>query len=434
MLQEFKKHIKTNFPQLLAQKFLLACSGGIDSMVLVDLCVRSELDFAVAHCNFRLRGEASEGDEAFVRETAIKLNISYYVTHFDTVGYMNKNKVSLLMAARELRYTWFAEIMAANGIGRLVTAHHADDDLETFLINLSRGTGINGLLGIPERTSNISRPLLKFSRNEISRYAEAQGVPWREDRTNAETKYLRNNIRHRILPLLKELNPNFLDHFKDTQFFLGQTAEIARNQIEQVREALFSTEDGLIKIPISDLLTLNPLEAYLYALFKDFGFSEWGEIKNLLTAMSGKEVRSATYRLLKDRDALLLKPLKPEDSGRYLIQEHQLAISEPIALTIQPVAQMTDFGKNILYIDKKALKYPLVLRKWKKGDYFYPLGLHGKKKLSKFFKDEKIDVFSKENQWLLCSDNSIVWVVGRRADDRFKVTEKTSQILKFELN
>ncbi len=419
---------------MLDQHFLLACSGGIDSMVLVDLCKRSKLDFAVAHCNFRLRGESSEGDEAFVRETAINLNIPYYITHFDTVGYMNNNKVSLLMAARELRYAWFAEIMAANGIERLVTAHHADDDLETFLINLSRGTGIDGLVGIPERTANISRPLLKFSRIEISTYAEEQGVQWREDQTNAETKYLRNNIRHRILPLLKELNPSFLKHFKNTQYYLGQTAEIARNQIEQVREALFLKEDNLIKIPVTSLMTLNPLEGYLYALFKNFGFTEWGDIKNLLSAMSGKEVRSATHRLVKDRDFLLLKTLEPEDHSKYLIYEHEKAIVEPVALTIRMVERMTDFGKNILYVDKNALKYPLTVRKWKKGDYFYPLGLNGKKKLSKFFKDEKIDMISKENQWLLCSEGSIVWVVGRRADDRFKVTEKTSQILKFELN
>lgn len=435
MLKVFKEHIENYFPQLQEQKFLLACSGGIDSMVLVDLCVRSGLNFALAHCNYRLRGKESDGDEKFVRETAIKFNLSCYVTHFDTVGYINKHKVSLLMAARTLRYNWFTEIMTSNGIGKLVTAHHADDDLETFLINLSRGTGIDGLTGMPENTGHILRPLLRFSREEISEYARERHIEWREDRTNAETKYLRNNIRHRILPLLKELNPKFLEHFKNTQSYLGQTAQIAENHIAQVRESLFAHEGHIIKISIADLKKYTPLEGYLHALLKDYGFSEWDDVKNLLNAMSGKEVKSATHRLVKDRNHLLIKELKPSNQKEnYSISGNENTISDPLAFTIKSVDRMTEVGENILYVDKKALKYPLTVRKWRKGDYFYPLGMNGKKKLSKFFKDEKIDVLAKEDQWLLCSEDTIVWVIGRRADERFKVTENTSEILKFELN
>ncbi len=433
MLEVFKTHIETKFPELLESPFLLACSGGIDSMVLTDLCSRCGMDFALAHCNFQLRGADSVGDEKFVKDKARELYTRIFSINFDTIGYAKEHKVSIQMAARELRYPWFAEIMQKNGIRKLVTAHHADDNLETFLINLSRGTGIEGLRGIPEKTDSIARPLLPFSREQIEAYAQYENIEWREDSSNADTKYLRNNIRHQILPLLKGLNPNFSVNFLDTQNYLSQTATIADYHISQLRAAIFVKKGKIVKIPIAALVDLKPLRGYLYGFFNEFGFTEWNDVENLLTAMSGKEVRSKTHRLVKDRNFLLLTEITSNENHTYPIQEHRTEIEKPVQMSMTKVDALAETGSHILYVPKKALKYPLTLRKWEKGDYFCPFGMKGTKKLSKFFKDEKIDVIAKENQWLLCSDGAIVWVVGRRADGRFKVSENTEDIIKFEL-
>lgn len=432
MLKAFKTHIDTKFPKLLQSPFLLACSGGIDSMVLTDLCVKCGMDFALAHCNFQLRGADSDADEKFVFQTAARLKTKFYVSHFNTSDYVVVNKVSVQMAARELRYAWFAEIMHKNGIETLVTAHHADDNLETFLINLSRGTGIGGLTGIPEKTDSLSRPLLAFSREQINSYAMNEHIEWREDNSNSETKYIRNNIRHQILPLLKTSNPDFLMNFRDTQKYLSQTAAIADNYISQLKAVLFLQDGERIRISTKTLAELRPLEGYLYGLFGAFGFREWNDVKNLLTAMSGKEVRSKTHRLVKDRDFLLLTKINFNKNRTYYIQESDTNIEKPVHMNITAVDTIGEIGTHILYASKKTLKYPLTLRKWEQGDYFYPFGMKGSKKLSKFFKDEKIDIITKENQWLLCSGDAIVWVIGKRADERFKVSENTIDIIKFK--
>lgn len=411
----------------------MACSGGIDSMVLTDLCTKCGMEFALAHCNFGLRGVDSEADEKLVVETANRLRKEFYISHFDTTGYANEHKVSVQMAARELRYAWFAEIMRKYGIKTLITAHHADDNLETFLINLSRGTGIDGLTGIPEKTDRIARPLLIFSREQIETYAKAKNVEWREDSSNADVKYLRNNIRHRILPLLRALHPNFSANFRNTQTYLSQTSTIADYHIGQLKAAIFEKKGTVTRIPIAALADLKPLRGYLYGVLHEYGFTEWGDVENLLTALSGKEVRSKTHRLLKDRDSLLLTKIKPFEKRTYQITKNQTQIEEPVKMSIAEVDAVTETGPHILYAAKKALKYPLTLRKWEKGDYFCPFGMKGSKKLSKFLKDEKIDMIAKESQWLLCSGEEIVWVIGKRADDRFKVSESTEEIVKFEL-
>lgn len=402
-------------------------------MVLTDLCVKCDMDFALAHCNFGLRGTDSDGDEKFVNDLANRLNKKVYSTSFNTGNYITENKVSVQMAARALRYDWFAEIMQKTGIKTLVTAHHADDNLETFLINLSRGTGVDGLMGIPEKNKGILRPMLVFSRRQIETYAERENIRWREDLSNADTKYLRNDIRHKIVPLLKGLNPNFLDNFQETQTYLAQTAVIANTHIRQMREDVFQWDGDIITIPIADLVDLNPLKGYIYGLFSDYGFTEWDDVEHLLTATSGKEVRSKTHRLIKDREYLILAEITPSTDEIYQIEENEAGIDRPFSMDIKVVHNIWETAPHILYVPKKALKYPLTLRKWRQGDYFYPFGMKGKKKLSKFFKDEKLDAIAKQNQWLLCSAGAIVWVVGRRADDRFKVTEGAEKIIKFEL-
>ena len=434
MLNEFKEHIQNHFPELQKNKFLLACSGGLDSVVLAHLCAQCGLDFFLAHCNFKLRGDESDEDERFVRDLAIALGKTVYVKQFNTQEYVNQKRVSVQMAARELRYEWFKELMQGHEINTLVTAHHLDDNLETFIINLSRGTGIKGLIGIPPKTATITRPLLPFSRAQILEFAEKEQIEWREDQSNSESKYLRNKIRHEIVPVLKELHPTFLSNFTETQEFLKQISDIADNHINQLKEDIFQENGEIIRIKIKSLRSLNPLRAYIHALFSEYGFTEWNDLLHLLTSMSGKEVRSRTHRLVKDRDFLLLTNIIDDFHEEFQIRKEDPEIQTPIGLKISTVNLIEAVGPNILYVDKETLKYPLVLRKWQKGDYFYPLGMDGGKKLSKYFKDEKLDVIQKEKQWLLCSDNKIVWVVGKRADDRFKITEKTKDILKIVLN
>ena len=434
MLFEFKENIQKHFPELLQEKFLLACSGGLDSVVLTQLCSQCEMDCAIAHCNFKLRGNDSDADEVFVRNLASSLNKEFIVTHFDTKSYAAKHKMSVQMAARELRYQWFEDLMLENTIKTLVTAHHADDNLETFIINLSRGTGIKGLIGIPSRTETILRPLLLFSRDQILAFAKSGNIEWREDISNEETKYLRNKIRHQIVPLLKELHPTFLDNFSTTQKYLSQTEAISENHLHHIKESLFVIDGDINRIRIDSLSNLKPLDAYIYGLFREYGFTEWEDVRSLLTAMSGKEVHSRTHRLVKDRDFLLLTQNTVLNEHSYQIKESVTQIHTPINLSMCSVGDLEETNTNTLYLDKETLKYPMTLRKWQKGDYFYPLGMKGRKKLSKYFKDEKIDVIAKEKQWLLCSDNQIVWIVGKRADERFKVTDNTKNILKIMFN
>ncbi|MCP4977688.1 MAG: tRNA lysidine(34) synthetase TilS [Maribacter sp.] len=434
MLEEFKKHIHDQFPELIQHKFLLACSGGLDSVVLAQLCSQCKLEFSLAHCNFKLRAAESNKDEQFVRELAKKLNKSFFVKEFATSKYARNQKVSVQMAARNLRYEWFNQLMEEQHIKTLVTAHHADDNLETFIINLSRGTGIKGLTGIPSRTNNIMRPLLPFSRKRILEFAQNEKIAWREDQSNAEIKYLRNKIRHEIVPVLKELHPTFLDNFAVTQEYLKQIATISDSHIRQLKEELFKVDGEVIRIKIESIQALAPLEAYIHALFSEYGFTEWEDLQNLLTAMSGKAVHSRTHRLVKDRDLLLLSRITNKVETQYNISESCAQIENPISLSIRYVDLIEETGPNVLYVDKETLKYPLTLRKWQKGDYFYPLGMKGRKKISKYYKDEKVDVLAKEKQWLLCAGDDVIWVVGKRADDRFKVTNSTKNILKIILN
>jgi tRNA(Ile)-lysidine synthase len=433
MLEEFQSILENRFPVLRDRPFLLACSGGVDSMVLAHLCYRFNLEFSLAHCNFGLRGEESDADEKLVRAFAKEINHKIYVTNFNTIGYVSKFKVSMEMAARELRYAWFDKIMGEEQIDILVTAHHANDNLETFLINLSRGTGIDGLLGIPEQTETTIRPLLQFSRERILQYANEAGIVWREDQSNQDFIHLRNKIRHQIVPILKELHPTFLKNFQNTQEYLSQTAGIASDRIENLKRELFQKEGDVIKISIASLIGLYPVRAYLYALFNSYEFREWNDVEGLLSASSGKEIRSKTHRLIKDREHLLLQPIRQGTDSGFQIHEHEDRVQEPISMSLELVNSLGKTSKNCIYIDKDLVSYPLKIRKWKVGDWFRPFGMKGAKKVSKFFKDEKMDLIAKEQQWLLVSGDNIVWIIGRRGDDRFRVTERSRNILKIEL-
>ena len=430
MVQKFNEHIVATLPFLKEKKLIVACSGGLDSVVLTHLCTSSKLDFALAHCNFSLRGAESDADETFVANLASRLGVDFFVQRFDTEQYAENHRISVQMAARELRYKWFDELLQSKGLDYVLTAHHADDSLETFLINLSRGTGIEGLSGIPEVNGTIVRPLLPFPREAVLEFAATGGIDWREDSSNASSKYLRNKIRHDVVPLLKGLQPALLQNFQHTQDYLRQTKDLANNYLEELRSKLFQQGNGVVEIPIAELQKLKPLDAYLYGLFNGYGFTEWNDVRDLLTAESGKQVFSKTHRLLKDRECLILAEMMPEQKATYRVDLDGSRDGLPINIQLEEVESFEKQAQNVVFLDKEKLIFPLELRNWKKGDYFYPFGMRGKKKLSKFFKDEKMDLISKEKQWLLCSDDEIVWVLGKRADERFKVEKSTQKILK----
>lgn len=439
--EHFQNHINNTLPFLKNSKLLLAISGGLDSVILTHLCKKSGLDITLAHCNFNLRGIESDGDEKFVTDLADSLELEVFTEGFDTKAYAESNKESIQMAARTLRYDWFQDLAKNLDFDYILTAHHADDNLETFLINLTRGTGLEGLKGIPEINDNIVRPLLPFSRETIEDFALSNQIQWREDSSNASTKYLRNKLRHDVIPVLKSLNSNVLTNFKNTLNNLSDTADIIEESVQAVlKRAIIDIDDTQVSYKISEFIEVSNPKAYLFEIFKDYGFTQWTDIVNLLTAQSGKQVFSATHQLLKNRETLILSELKTEDS------QHQNEASVIInnfenevnvlsgALTFETVANIEKSDSATIYIDKETLKLPLTVRHWQEGDYFYPLGMQGKKKLSKYFKDQKLSLIDKEKVLLLCSQDKIVWVINHRADDRFKVTNQTKSILKIKLS
>ena len=436
MINTFKNHIDSKLPFLKKSKLLIAISGGLDSTVLTYLCYQAKLNIALAHCNFNLRGSESDGDEDFVLQLAEDLDLEVFIESFETESYAKEHKLSTQMAARELRYNWFEELSKQLGFDYVLTAHHADDVLETFLINLSRGTGIEGLSGIPEVNNNVVRPLLGFSRTEIENHANANNLKWREDSSNASIKYLRNKLRHDVIPQLKAINPEFLNNFQNTLKHLKDTTDIVEESVNTVlQRAIKSIDDNQISYYVSEFQKVNNPKAFLYEIFKDYGFTEWNDILNLLGAQSGKQLFSSTHRLLKDRDCLILSEIAIKQSENILeiTSENKQVETNLGSLVFEEVDTVESQGRNCIYVDKDLLKFPLNVRSWQEGDYFYPFGMQGKKKLSKFFKDEKLSLLDKEKCLLLCSENEVVWIINYRADNRFKVTEQTKTILKITL-
>ncbi len=433
MLQQFQHHITTTFSFLKGKKIVLAVSGGIDSMVLMHLLMRSGYTFSVAHCNFQLRGQESDKDEEFVKMTCQEHYIPYFINRFETQKYADLHKKSIQIAARELRYNWFDELMHTNGYDFLLTAHHIDDSAETFLINFTRGTGLEGLTGIPQQNKNILRPLLPFSREEIERYAQENSVSWREDSSNASDKYFRNKIRHHILPILKELNPHFLNSFQQTLIHLQEAQCLVEEASSMVYEDVVEEKNDEKRFDLNKLQKLPHKTTYLYQWLKPYGFTAWNDIFDLTEAQSGKQIFSEDYRLLKDRDYLILSKKSEPQNESYKIEEELKQIDFPINLRLSDQSHITSHSKGTIFVDKLSLKFPLILRKWQEGDYFYPSGMQGKKKVSKYFKDEKFSLIDKEKTWLLCSENEIIWIINHRADQRFLANEKTQHILKIEV-
>lgn len=445
MKSELRNHIDTNLPFLKDKKLLIAISGGIDSVVLTHLLRKLKYSISLAHCNFGLRGKESNKDEEFVQELGEKYNLPTYTIKFNTEEYAKEKGLSTQMAARELRYTWFEKILKENELDYIITAHHKDDVIETFLINLTRGTGLDGLTGIPEVNGKIVRPMLPFIRQEVLVYATKKKLIWREDGSNSSIKYFRNKIRHKIVPVLKELNPNLLETFYNTLENLKGSQQIIKDQIKNIEEKVVSKTNNETHFNIEILKNLSNPKIYLFELLHNYGFTEWNDIADLLDAQTGKKILSKTHQLLKNRDVLVLTSITNLSAiSPVEIHVNTKEIDTPIHLTFEtitiPISSTNMDNKafetiifdteNTISIDLDKIQFPLIIRKWEKGDFFYPIGLNGKKKLSKYFKDEKFSLNDKENTWLLCSNNEIVWVIGKRLDERFKISKKTSNILK----
>jgi tRNA(Ile)-lysidine synthase len=434
VLKKFQKHIDNKFPYLKQSTVLIACSGGLDSTVLAYLFHASNIKFSLAHCNFNLRGKESDKDEIFVKNLGSYLNTPVYTTHFNTVAYNEKKRISIQMAARELRYDWFEKIKKKHHINYTLTGHHKDDVLETFLINFTRGTGLDGLTGIPEVNGKILRPLLPFTRKEIQEYAEKNSLVWREDESNSSTKYIRNKIRHDVVPILKSLNPNFFKSFDSTLSHLQDSQYLIHDSIAQLRkELLLKKENASFTIPMSKILQLTNAKANLYEILKPFGFTNWKDIKNILGAQTGKQLISKTHKILKNRNELIITKHQHTAQEIFTISSETSRISSPIELTFTDIDTLGEFNKHTAYLDKQKLKGNLIVRKWQKGDYFYPLGMKGKKKLSNYFKDSKLSLHEKEAIWILCDSENIVWIIGSRMDDRYKITKKTNKIFQIKL-
>lgn len=434
MLEDFKHHIAQDLPFLLDSRILITVSGGLDSMLLLLLCSQAGLDVSVAHCNFNLRAAESDGDQAFVADYCGLHNIPIYIKGFDTSAYAKTSKTSTQIAARELRYQWFKELSVAEGFDYILTAHHLNDDLETFLINLGRGTGIKGLTGIPVVNGKIVRPLLKFSRKQIKEYASKEGLQWREDSSNATDNYVRNHIRHHAIPSLEEAQPNILKGLQHTQEHLKQSERLLKVYTAQLRQQFITESNGEEVLDLVALKQHPEPEAVLFQLLSHYGFTAWDDIYKLPQAQSGKEITSSTHRLLKNRDYLIITVIKVDVARSYHWHKGEGNIKGDFGeLSIGEGAVVTNLSKKEIVVDTASLHYPLTIRKWKDGDYFYPYGMKGKKKLSKYFKDEKLSLIAKEKVWLLCSDNDVLWVIGYRADDRFKVTDTTQETIKFTI-
>lgn len=437
MQKKFESNIIKN--QLFSKQhsLLLAISGGSDSIILAHLLKNAGFNFSLAHCNFKLRGKDSDADEAFCKDLAKVLKVKLYVKQFNVEAYCKKNKVSIQMAARELRYEWFNELLKEHKLNYLVTAHHANDVVETVFINLCRGTGINGLKGIPEKTGNIVRPLLSFSKDEIEDYAKKEKIKFRLDKSNLEAKYERNFLRLTIIPKLKELHPNLEQTILEDIANFKEEAEIVNDFLIQKSKELLSRKDDQILIDKKLLKKEKQLRTILHYLLNPFGFSntQLNDIRTNLVSNgeSGKLFFASSFTLTIDREFIFIKPGVSNSDESFKIRSlAELKKLEHIKL--EEVRNFTSIKSNELIIEKDKLVFPLTVRSKKTGDKFKPFGMKGFKLVSDFFKDQKLNAFEKEKCRLLENGNGdIIWVMGHRSDDRYKITTKEKPLLKLSL-
>lgn len=442
MLDSFLTFINQHTPDLKHQPTLLAVSGGIDSVVMVHLFHNLGFPAGIAHCNFGLRGEESEGDEAFVRELAARYNFPFFVTRPDVKGTAKTASISTQMAARELRYAWFEKVRAESGYEWIATAHHANDSLETLLLNLARGTGPAGLTGIAPVNGNLIRPLLFSNRAEVSRYAAENGIRWREDRTNQTDDYHRNKIRHHVIPVLSELNPSLETTFNASSERLRAANALLEEHLHKWKTQIVSYEADTIRIPIGELCGSSEPAYRLWIILQELGF-QYSQVPGILSALDGipgKRFFSPTHVLLVDRDYLVLKTQSETSDSEELIIDGPDATfdwqGERLTLSTFSAGTALHFDRSTIVVDAGLLIFPLILRKWRQGDIFQPFGMAGKhKKVSDVLIDNKVDRFEKEKTAVLLNGNGeIIWLVGVRADERFKLSDVTKSAIMISLN
>jgi tRNA(Ile)-lysidine synthase len=426
---------------LLQGKFLAAVSGGIDSSVLCELCKQSGLQFSIAHCNFQLRGKESERDEQFVRSLAEKYDIEGFVKRFDTEVYAEESKLSVQEAARDLRYDWFLQLKKEEGYSFTLLAHHADDNIETLLINFFRGTGLQGLTAMPEENIDerfFLRPMLEIRRKEIIDFAMQNNLQWVEDSSNASSKYTRNFFRNELLPAIKKAYPQVEENLLNNIERFKKVNGLYQTSVEELKKKVCESHASEIRIPILKLMKYQQT-SLIYEIIKDYGFGEKqvDEVTKLADADSGKFIENDRWQIIKHRGGFIIAP-KTNIADTIAIEEGMEKIcfsNGTLELkTISKEKFQLQKKETIAQLDAKHIEYPLLLRKWKQGDYFYPLGMRKKKKLARFFIDQKLPKNQKENIWVLQSNKKIIWIVGMRIDDRFKVTDQTKSILTIAAN
>jgi tRNA(Ile)-lysidine synthase len=436
MVEQFLKYIHSEKLFLPEQRILLAVSGGADSMLMLHLFSGAGYSIGVAHCNFNLRGAESDGDEQFVADYCERNNIPFFVKHFNTADVAVQEGISIEMAARDLRYEWFRQLLGQNKYNFLATAHHQDDVVETFLINLSRGSGIRGLSGIQSKSGYIIRPMLFANRDEIVDYCTRMNIKYRSDSSNQETVYKRNLIRKEIIPLLELVNPAFRRNALKTIGTLNETGLLFMQRIREIRSYVYSDDDLGAMINIGKLMNYSPIRTILFELIREFGFQpeQVDDIVDSLSKESGRKFYSEAYRLIKDRDYLLISPNPSGLEKVYYIDEGFSQLYFPLHLSFEKIERTSGFRysthSDVVDLDMDKIVFPLILRHWQEGEYFQPLGMSGLKKLSDFFIDEKFSIPEKENTWILFSGNQVVWIVGRRLDDRYKITANTKNVLR----
>ncbi|MCQ2264458.1 MAG: tRNA lysidine(34) synthetase TilS [Bacteroidales bacterium] len=436
MEELFRQHINELVDSAPSKTFLLAVSGGADSSVLAYLFAHCQLNFAIAHCNFHLRGEESNLDMMLTRRMAQDYGVTYFEKEFNTKVEQEKSGDSIEMVARNLRYTWFKEI----GIeyDYIVTAHHANDNAETVLLNLSRGTGLKGLTGIPEQNGKILRPLLPFSAQQIRQFAAEKNIAFRNDSSNFSDTFHRNKIRLSVIPKLEEVNPQLIQTFSHNSQILRQQYQFYQHQIEKIKNDLVQIQGEETIIPLDKLSLLDDKILILNEILRNYGFNE-DNVKQIIHSEqgpSGKKFLSSTHVLVKDRNNLIINHLISDTHHSIIINSWEELSLYGFQICQCSINQKPIFenNPNIIYVDEKKINFPLILRHWKSGDFFFPFGMKGSKKLSDFFTNQKIDILTKDKIWLLCDGEKIIWVVGFRSDDRFKIDNKTTNYIKIKYN
>jgi tRNA(Ile)-lysidine synthase len=440
LLEKFIRFFAEKNLRTEGHKFLVAVSGGVDSVVLCALCKQAGLDFTIAHANFGLRGEESERDEAFVRSLGKRYGVEVCVKKFDMEAEASRNKQSIQETARDLRYKWFSQVRSEKGLDYILVAHHAGDNIETLMMNFFRGTGLQGMTGIPEWNpeARILRPMIHAAREEIEDYAREQGLQWMEDSSNSSSKYTRNFFRNELIPAIKKIYPQVAENLLDNIERFKKINALYHLSLLELKKKICEQKGTEVRIPFRKLMRYRDT-SLIYEIIREYGFGEKqvDEVIKLAGAGSGKFIANEQFRIIKHGNWFIIVP-RLANAETILIEEPEQEVrfhgGRMRFKTMMKDAFQLQRSDALAQLDARHIEFPLLLRKWKQGDYFYPLGMRKKKKVSRFFIDRKLAKHLKEDAWVMESGRKIIWVVGMRIDDRFRITDATEQILVITLD